>query len=253
MRLEAMSWKQAEAYFARKDLAVLPIGSIENHGSHLALGTDYLIPQKLTEHIDSACDVLILPALAYGVADHHSGFAGTISLGHEGLKMVVERITDQLYDYGIRRFVFLNGHGGNTPALQQIGISLAQKKALSAVVNWWQIAGEINPSWKGGHAGAEETAAMMAIDESYVQMEDYEPLAPQNLSDELLCAGMSEVKFEGVPVLVPRLFKDTAPAGWFGPDDPKEATAQWGKQMLDACGDFIVRFIGAFEKAPLPK
>ena len=47
MRLEVMTWKQAERYFQTHDMAVLPIGSIENHGSHLALGTDFLVPSKI--------------------------------------------------------------------------------------------------------------------------------------------------------------------------------------------------------------
>ena len=71
MRLEEISWKQAERYFERKDIAVIPVGSIENHGSQLALGTDYLIPKKLTEWVERELDVLILPGVPYGVANHH--------------------------------------------------------------------------------------------------------------------------------------------------------------------------------------
>ena len=62
MRLEVMTWKQAERYFQTHDMAVLPIGSIENHGSHLALGTDFLVPSKIAEQLDRESDVLILPA-----------------------------------------------------------------------------------------------------------------------------------------------------------------------------------------------
>ena len=63
MRLEVMTWKQAERYFQTHDMAVLPIGSIENHGSHLALGTDFLVPSKIAEQLDRESDVLILPAV----------------------------------------------------------------------------------------------------------------------------------------------------------------------------------------------
>lgn len=252
MRLEAMSWKQAKEYFKTHDLAVLPVGSIENHGSHLALGTDFLVPGKIAEQIDRESDALILPALPYGVADHHDGFWGTISIGPDGLHCIVSKIVEKLYGYGIRRFVFLNGHGGNNPVLQQVGVDLNGRGALAAVVNWWQIAGQLNPQWKGGHGGAEETAAMLAIDPGYVHMEDYLPLAPQDLSDTLRCAGMSEVILDGVTVLTPRLFRNISPAGWYGPDDPRKATAQWGEEMLKACGDFILRFLAEFQKAALP-
>ena len=253
MRLEVMTWKQAERYFQTHDMAVLPIGSIENHGSHLALGTDFLVPSKIAEQLDRESDVLILPAVPYGVADHHCGFPGTISIGYDGLYCIVSKIVEKLYGYGVRRFIFLNGHGGNNPVLQHIGIDLNGRGAVSAIVNWWQIAGQLNPDWKGGHGGAEETAAMLAIDPDCVHMEDYIPLQPQNLSDTLRCAGMSEVELDGVAVMTPRLFRNLSPGGWYGPDDPKCATAQWGEQMLDACGKFILRFLAEFQKVKLPQ
>lgn len=94
---------------------------------------------------------------------------------------------------------------------------------------------------------------MLAIDPSYVHMEDYIPLQPQNMSDTLRCAGMSEVELDGVPVMVPRLFRNISPGGWYGPDDPKDATVQWGEEMLQACGDFILRFLAEFKKVELPQ
>lgn len=100
--------------------------------------------------------MLILPAVPYGVADHHGGFPGTISIGYDGLYCIVSKIVEKLYGYGVRRFIFLNGHGGNNPVLQHIGIDLNGRGAVSAIVNWWQIAGQLNPDWKGGHGGAEE-------------------------------------------------------------------------------------------------
>ena len=253
MRLERISWKKAEAYFKTHDIAVIPVGSIENHGSHLALGTDFLVPSRIAEQIDRESDVLILPAVPYGVADSHMGFAGTISLGYDGLLLVMRRICQQLYGYGVRRFVFLNGHGGNDGVLQEVGVELNGKGAISAIVNWWQLAGELDPAWKGGHGGGEETAAMLAIDTDLVHLEDYLPLEPQDLSDTLICNGMVGVKLDGIPVTIPRLFKHRSPGGWFGPDDPRDATVEWGEAMLSACGDFIVKFIEEFKKARLPE
>lgn len=252
MRLEGLSWKKAEEYFKTHDMAVIPVGSIENHGPHLALGTDYLVPVKLTEQIDRESDVLIVPAVPYGVADSHTGFAGTITIGYDGLRLVVGRICEQLFEYGVRRFVFLNGHGGNNIVLQHIGAELNKFGAISAVVNWWQIAGELNPAWKGGHGGGEETAAVMAINPNYVCLDDCVPMEPEDLSDTLKCTSMSEVSLDGVPVLVPRQFIHIVPGGWYGPDDPRNATAEWGQEMLKACGDFIVKFIDEFGKAKLP-
>ena len=252
MRLEEISWKQAERYFERKDIAVIPVGSIENHGSQLALGTDYLIPKKLTEWVERELDVLILPGVPYGVANHHQGFPGTISLGEEGLYLVMSKIVWALYEYGIRKFVFLNGHGGNDGVLNKIGLEIEDNGGISALFNWWQIAGELNPAWKGGHGGGEETAAMLAIDEKYVHMEDYMPLVPNDLSENLPVSSVKTVRFKGVDVIIPRHFQSVTESGWFGPDDPRDATVSWGNEMLDATGKYLCEFIAEFEKVELP-
>ena len=253
MRLEEISWKQAERYFERKDIAVIPVGSIENHGSQLALGTDYLIPKKLTEWVERELDVLILPGVPYGVANHHQGFPGTISLGEEGLYLVMSKIVWALYEYGIRKFVFLNGHGGNDGVLNKIGLEIEDNGGISALFNWWQIAGELNPAWKGGHGGGEETAAMLAIDEKYVHMEDYMPLVPNDLSENLPVSSVKTVRFKGVDVIIPRHVQSVTESGWFGSDDPRDATVSWGNEMLDATGKYLCEFIAEFEKVELPK
>ena len=121
------------------------------------------------------------------------------------------------------------------------------------MVNWWTIAGELNPAWKGGHGAGEETAAMMAINPDYVHMEDYMPLTPGDLSDTMPCDGMTGVKYKGISVLIPRTFKNISPSGWFGNDDAATATVEWGKEMLAATADFICDFINEFDKLNIEK
>ena len=147
MFLEQISWKQAEEYFKKRDLAVIPVGSTENHGSQLALGPDFLIPRNLCERMDSRLNCLIAPTIPYGVADQHTHFPGTITIGYDGLYDLVTRIADQLYGHGIRHFVFLNGHGGNTPVLQRVCMELDDKHAVGCVLDWW-INDEKSPAYK---------------------------------------------------------------------------------------------------------
>lgn len=61
MFLEKITWKQAEGYFKEKDIAIIPVGSTENHGSQLCLGTDFLIPRRLCEMMDERLNILIAP------------------------------------------------------------------------------------------------------------------------------------------------------------------------------------------------
>lgn len=73
----------------------------------------------------------------------------------------MRRICDCLYRWGCRYFVILNGHGGNTHALEKVCGYLDRKNAVGTVFNWWTVAGDLNPAWKGGHGAGEETAAMI--------------------------------------------------------------------------------------------
>lgn len=251
MRLQTSTWVEVQEYFKTHDAVVIPVGSTESHGSHLALGTDFLIPTALTDYVEEKCEVLITPTIPFGVGDAHSCFPGTLTIGYDGLHMLIKKLTDQLYRMGARKFIFLNGHGGNNPVFTNIGMDLSANGALATVVNWWSLAGDLNPAWKGGHGGGEETAAMLAIHPEGVKMQYYMPRDPQDLSDELTCRGMNTVAFRGVDMMVPRLFGQFSGSGWYGADDPKDATAAWGREMLETTGAFIADFINAFLAAPI--
>ena len=254
MRLAHINWVRAQEYFQENDLVILAIGSIECHGRHNALGTDTLVPNDLLDRIEKKMpNVLIAPTIPYGACDDLMDFSGTISLGAELLKQVVTKVTDALYTHGARHFVLINGHGGNTRVLEEVGVSLNRRGAWCALMNWWIMAGEINPAWKGGHGGGEETAAIMAIDPSYV---DDSLIAEQMLVNDagetFPTIGFDFVQYKGVRVELPRDVARYAQNGWIGPDHPKDATIQWGKEMLQATADYMVDFIGEFQKLPLP-
>ena len=127
------------------------------------------------------------------------------------------RIVDQLYGFGIRKFVSLNGHGGNTPVLQRVALELDERHAMGAILNWWLLAGELDPRWKGGHGGGEETAAMLAIDPSCVHMEYFMPFEPKDLSPDLTFAGSFNVNCNGVSVPVPHAWTAIRPAAGTAP------------------------------------
>lgn len=115
------------------------------------------------------------------------------------------------------------------------------------------MAGELNPAWRGGHGGAEETAAVMAVDPSLVDASEIGPMALKNdISDELPTSGWDSVEFEGAHIAIPRDACRYAGNGWIGPDDPKLADPEWGGQMMDGVAGYLVDFIGALGRAPLP-
>lgn len=252
MFLEKITWKQAEGYFKEKDIAIIPVGSTENHGSQLCLGTDFLIPRRLCEMMDERLNILIAPTVPFGVGDQHINFPGTITIGYDGLYDLMTRIVDQLYGFGIRKFVFLNGHGGNTPVLQRVALELDERHAMGAILNWWLLAGELDPRWKGGHGGGEETAAILGIDPSLVDKSEIGgELQFKHLTENLKTTGFRSVEYKGVSVEILRNTPHVTDSGWIGPDHPSTATEEWGKEMLETTANYIVDFMEEFKKVKL--
>ena len=254
MRLERMSWVHVEEYFKKSDLAVLAIGSIESHGRHNPLGTDTLVPARLLEMIEEKNgQYLIAPTIPYGATDDLTAYPGTIDLGSKLTYEVLKKVTESLYEHGARRFLVLNGHGGNVNPLDRLSLEWHRKGVWMAVINWWVLAGELNETWAGGHGDFEETAAVMGVDPALV---DTSLLAPQNLlndvSESLPTQGFDHVLFKGAKV---RFFRDTrayATNGWVGKKDPADATPEIGRAMLQATADYIVDFLAEFAKIDLP-
>lgn len=252
--LERSTWPAVEAYFANSDLVVLGFGSTENHGRHNPLGTDWMAPQRIMDLMsERRPEVLYGPTLRLGSADHFIDYPGTLSLGDDLLHQVAARICGQLYHYGARHFCFINGHGGNTRALTMTGYELNDRGCQVALLNWWKLAGELNPAWGGGHGGAQETSADLWIDPDSVDMA---ALGSMDLVDDggsnIKTQGFDVVEFEGVHPSLIRRARRYATNGWIGKDDPRQASAEWGEQMLTAFADWAVKFVDCFAQSPLP-
>ena len=258
MYLAHMNYLEVNEYLQHHDSIVIPVGSLENHGLHMPLGTDFLIPDEIARLIHNKSPLLIAPTVNYGATDDLVGFPGTVSIGTEGLIALLRSICDQLYDYGFRHFLILNGHGGNTAAIQTVGMHLYRKGAYLANLNWWLMAGQLNPQWAGGHGGGEETAGVMAVDPKLIKAEYlHMPEDIRNdLGDELPYGTWTNINYKGVSIAVPRQIRDITDNGWlvhsFKGDVPTRATESWGKEMLATVADYIVDFSEKFEKAEPP-
>lgn len=259
MFLEKMNYLDVEKYLKTRDTVVIPVGSIENHGKHMPLGTDTMIPHRIAELYSAMSDTVIAPTVNYGATADIVGFPGTISLGVEGLRALLERICDQLYDYGFRHFIILNGHGGNSKSITEVGHHLYAKGAILANLNWWLIAGELRPEWKGGHGGGEETAAVMGIDPALIHteyLEEGEGIR-NDVSNELPSASWMDVNFKEGSVTIPRPIRSITDNGWLthgmSIDPPTKATQAWGVEMLNTMAEYMRDFTVAFDKVALPK
>jgi creatinine amidohydrolase len=201
-------------------LLVVPLGSTEQHGCHLPLGTDTAVAGAVAEAAAGSLDgALLAPALAYGASGEHEDFPGTVSLGTDAL-------TGLLVEYGrsagrwAGRVLLVNGHGGNLDALRAAGTLL---RAEGRDVAWFPC------GVPGGdaHAGRAETSLMLHVEPEGV-------LGDRAVTGEVAPVGdlLPRLRAEGV--------RAVSPTGVLG--DPAGATAAEGAALL---ADLVARLVSA--------
>jgi len=94
-------------------VAVLPVGSFEQHGPHLPLATDTIVASAIARAVADAHDLLLLPPVAIGCSQEHAGWPGSVSIRAVTLAAIITDIAGSLRHAGVDQLVVVNGHGGN--------------------------------------------------------------------------------------------------------------------------------------------
>lgn len=156
------------------DTVIIPIGTTEAHGPHLPLGTDFMIPNHIASKLENNLGdkIIIAPPVNYGCSWNLGFYPGTINISGETMTNYIFEICQGFLKWGILNIVFLNGHGGNRPALQLAAQKAADQGAKVLLINWWiDYAEQIATICSGkGHAGEDETSAVLAIAADLVDM-----------------------------------------------------------------------------------
>jgi creatinine amidohydrolase len=128
---------QVEEYLARDDRIVLPVGSTEQHG-YLSLATDLVLAERVSVDAAEPLGVPVLPVMPFGVAPGYTAYPGTVTLRLETLVAVLTEVLDSLHGQGFRRFLVVNGHGGNVPAeAPLVGWAASRADARLLFHSWW--------------------------------------------------------------------------------------------------------------------
>jgi creatinine amidohydrolase len=131
--LPHMTRPEVEDLLTRTDMVIIPVASLEQHGLHLPIGTDFLNGLERAKLIAQRTDVLVAPILFPGNSPYHMGFAGTVTLPAETIQKVYFEAAQSLIRHGFKRFLLLNSHGGNQIITRYVADRINQETAGIAV------------------------------------------------------------------------------------------------------------------------
>ena len=233
MQLHLQTWEEVEAYLQRSKGIIIPIGSTEQHGPNGLIGTDAICPEVIGRRIGEAIGALVGPTISIGMAQHHLGFAGSVTMRPMTLIAVIRDYVVSLARHGFERFYFLNGHGGN---IATTGAAFSEIYAESSMMrpgsnapaircrlkNWWESPGvqaiskEFFGDREGSHATPSEVSVTQFAYPEAIKRKGMAPIGPK-----------------------PRDFADADDYRRLFPDgrigsDPTLASPEHGKRLVEA-------------------
>ncbi len=243
MLLHHCTWQEVEARLERSTGIIVPIGSTEQHGPNGLLGTDALCAEVVSHGVGEAVDALVAPTIAVGMAQHHLGFAGSITLRPSTLIAVVCDTVHSLARHGFDRIFFVNGHGGNIATFSAAFSEIYAGRSLHGqgfnptavrcrLKNWFDgpaiksLSEELYGEAEGSHATPSEVSLTQ-----YAFPETAKHVA---MSPEIAPKG---------PIYDAQDYRDRFPDGRIG-SNPALASPEAGKRLFDtAVGEVAEEYL----------
>ena len=243
--IEEMTPEEITEALKQVDTVVIPLGTVEQHGPHLPVGTDAIIPITVAKRLAERIKVLVAPPVYYGNSLSMSDMKGVFTITPDSLANLLLDLCRSFAKQGFKKIVFLNGHGGNEQVLSFIGQKARiETGALIVRIDWWHIIDEdilkICES-AVAHADEGETSMMLACRPDIVNMKK----ATKDDTSEKLTKTLMGGKSKNVPpMFVP--FTKWSKTGLIG--DATKASKAKGEKIMKAVVDKIVHFLKQLDK-----
>jgi creatinine amidohydrolase len=242
MHLESATWTELDD--VETDLALVPVGSTEQHGPHAPLGTDTFNAEAVA---DEAADrypdpVMVAPPVNVGVAEEHRRFTGTLWTSESTFRSYVRDVVGSLASHGWTQVVLVNGHGGNAAALDEVAARIVRHDDAYAVpFTWFEEVGEHRSDM--GHGGPLETALLRYASPDVVR-EDALETAADGASDR-----WGDWQGRVNLAVDSHEFTDNGVVG-----DPREGTSTLGERLFETAADALVDLLEAIaDRDPGPR
>ena len=226
-------------------VALVPVGATEQHGPNLALATDYVVAHRMAQQIARRIHpkAVVVPPIPFGLSHHHTGFAGTITLGPETFSAICMDVAQSLKRDGIRHLLFINGHQGNTAILNVVTTKIYYELEIAAATSFYfvQAADRVKTHSKTariGHACEIETSVLLHLAPELVRKDALE--AGALIPTDRKYAFNNQSFF--LPSPVP--FYLQTRNGVFG--DARLADAEVGRDIVETAIERTIEFIDGF-------
>jgi len=246
MDLSEVAWPTADA--AATDLALLPVGSTEQHGPHAPLGTDHLAADAVATHGAEAHDdeVVVAPTIPVGVAEEHRQFPGTLWVSEDTFRDYVRETVESLASHGWNRIVVVNGHGGNVAPLRECCGRVTRDGTAYAVPFTWFDA--VDPQAAGlpddagmGHGGPVETSLIRSLHPDLVHEEAFAQAREDGAQGWGEWVAGTNLAYDSAE------FSESGAVG-----DPSLSDPDVGEALLDAAADALVEVLDAVADRDVP-
>jgi len=246
--------RRNEVAAARDEGAVvlIPIGSTEQHGDHLAVDMDIRTATEICARAAqrvSEFPVLVAPPVWSGYSPHHMLYPGSITLRFDTFAAFLTDVVDSIRQHGFHHIVLINGHGGNIGHVSALANKLGTSGRPVASTSWWNMVGEafneiLDGELKGvGHACEAETSCYLAIDPTGVDMSR----AVRSYESQYIVE-VDHAAFREAGMSYPTVFRENS-LGLVG--DPTLATAEKGERILEVAADRLAAFARAYRQVDL--
>lgn len=243
-RLHKLTRPEVEEYLKENDTVLVPVGSTEQHGKHMAIDTDAYTAQEISLRVAEKAGVLVAPVISYGYSPHHMNFAGSVTVSFRTLVNVLKEVCGSLIHHGFKKIVIMNAHGGNTNSIRlalkeiemETGVRVYSVMVYPSSTGFGAEGIKVLEQEGGGHACESETSVGLELGHR-ILMDKAEKWKPEYSSIDPNHRGKVAAAY---------MFDEYTCIGSLG--DPTLASKEKGKVLVDSVVNDLAEFVSDLKK-----